>query len=158
MKMSQKILCGITFLSCLNLAHATSNVAKDIDTYFGEAKIQEIKTNHLGPVEKHISKLLDKPVSLKINTASFKGVTYDGSQELGSSVQTMGEVMTKMSEDAGELSLLKSKLNQIDFKYGRNTVPKFTFKAGVLVLEGAYGQLEWSKAGKVSEMIKTVMK
>jgi hypothetical protein len=138
--------------------HPSYSNANEIETFFSEAKKSEIQSHDLGPVSSDVSKILGKQVEFNVDWKSFKGSSFNGSEELGSTIQTMAEVFHNMAEKPEDLNLLKAKLKGVSFKNTKKPIPSMKFAGGVLTVEGEYGNLQWSKAGRVSDLVRKVLK
>jgi len=147
-------LAVLSFLA----SQASFSNANEIETFFSEAKKSEIQGHDLGPVSSDVSKLLGKTVEFTVDWKSFKGSTFNGSEELGSTIQTMAEVFHNMADQSEDLNRLKAKLKSVNFKNTKNPIPSMKFAGGILTVEGEYGNLQWSKAGRVSDLVRKVLK
>jgi|GEM_PF-3627237 len=146
------------FLLAVFCLASTTVRANEIEEFFSEAKKSDILSHDLGPVSKDVSKLLGKEIEFKVDWKSFKGSSFNGSEELGSTIQTMAEVFHNMAEKAEDLKLLKDKLKSVNFRNTKNPVPGMTASKGNLTVEGQYGNLQWSKAGRVSDLVRKALK
>ena len=148
MKKSCYSLLGVSLvvmgLGISQMAKATS----DIETFFSEAKKSEIQSHDIGPSEKDIKKATGKDISISINWDSFKGSSFNSSQELGADVQSITGAIVNGSEDAAFKAKMVKIKEIVIANDPKATFPKFSSKGDKLFFNGNFQQMNWSKAPK----------